>query len=1390
MGDELVINTKMDTKGFSAGSKKLENAIKSFSKGINTSVNSVQSSGKRILSTMLKWGPALLGVRGAYQMISRATQAFLAENKQLSANLSSAWTALGNVLGPIITQIVNLITTAMSYFIAFLRLLGLTSKSASEASKSAQGAGAALKKQLMGFDELNVLSDSGGGGGASGSLEDKELPEWLEMFGEFIKNGLWHEAADVLVAEMNRLTDIARTKAAEFGQKVGYYLNGAMTVIADVIKKYDWKQLGEVLALGLNSLILEVDWKNLGVILVGKFWIVLNALAGFLKTFDWEAGTEAFFNVIQGALFEIKWMTLVSDMVDGLIKTFDGVKDGLDRIPWKDIGKKISDMIREFFETPRWGTLAHSISSFIAGAMNSAASVLSGMDGPAIADAFFDAVKKIWSHIEWRELASSFMTLLGNALKLAIDFGAELVSKVWEEISKAWESYAMEDGKFSLRKLKTSILNSWANITTWIETFIVKPFFEALGINFNSKAGEEGNVSWLGILKQKIVDKFNALFGEGSGFADVFNTIIEAITNVWDTIVAFINGTLGGGAPDTESASGPAKLIQNIIDIINNIKEIASPVLTEAWNSIRDFLTKKTFAKGPESLLQKVVDVINKLSGLKKTILTSVWDEIIEPFLTKTNGESGLEKTLNGVYAVVNSLGGLAEEVGGALTTLWTDFLSPIAGWTVNEGVPEFLSKVAEGINSLPTSTLSSIATDLGSLWSGFLQPLVGRFISESIPNFFTVLGSAMKLLSSVVGIVVPLLSDLWNTFLSPLMDAAVGLGGAGAEFINSLADSLVLLKKALSGEITGGDFAAGVMETLIDTSAYANATNYELTAMAEILGNLYTQGGYIGEVFEIGGDELKYLSSYLSVATAQFGLLGDELVSTVGNTEAAATANEVYLEALNTIGQTYEENINSAENYNDAMEATAIMKESLAQATLEYAKSLQDQGVAIDSLLPLLVNQGLSLNDIAEALGMSAEQVASMVGKEVELADSTGEAAKAGKELVDSANETPEAMGNAETSMASYGEQTSTTADDVQTATEKESTAVENMAENNKTSFDTVILNASDFGEKMDETVTNVETSFQQMDTSTGESLSNMATNTTDFGELLKTTIESATSSAKTAIQGFCSDMKIMFRDSLTQTAVLVNAGWQGVINVTTNAVNAITGLVNQATVVIANAAWYWGVDLMINLTNGVIAGWNAFEGTIASVAAMIRMYLGFSEPEKGPLSNFHTFMPDMMQLMADGIEDNMNLPMDAVEDLASGISEELQDGEYALGKLTSSDVDVAMTNFSDKIVGGFENLILRLQEIADNVAFQMPAAASGNFIPYSVGSQMSEIGGEREATAYDIVEAINGLRTLLTNSGANEGAINLNVYLDGQQITDVVTKRQRQTSRAWGTL
>lgn len=66
------------------------------------------------------------------------------------------------------------------------------------------------------------------------------------------------------------------------------------------------------------------------------------------------------------------------------------------------------------------------------------------------------------------------------------------------------------------------------------------------------------------------------------------------------------------------------------------------------------------------------------------------------------------------------------------------------------------------------------------------------------------------------------------------------------------------------------------------------------------------------------------------------------------------------------------------------------------------------------------------------------------------------------------------------------------------------------------------------------------------------------------------------------------------------------------------------------------------WGKDLMDNFIGGIKEKWEALKNTVSDVAQSVKDFLGFSEPKEGPLSNFHTYAPDMMDLFAEGIKDN----------------------------------------------------------------------------------------------------------------------------------------------------
>lgn len=75
------------------------------------------------------------------------------------------------------------------------------------------------------------------------------------------------------------------------------------------------------------------------------------------------------------------------------------------------------------------------------------------------------------------------------------------------------------------------------------------------------------------------------------------------------------------------------------------------------------------------------------------------------------------------------------------------------------------------------------------------------------------------------------------------------------------------------------------------------------------------------------------------------------------------------------------------------------------------------------------------------------------------------------------------------------------------------------------------------------------------------------------------------------------------------------------------------------------------WGKDMIQNFIDGVTAKWQALKDKVSNVAQTVKDYLGFSEPKKGPLSNFHTYAPDMMDLFIKGIKENEKKLTDQIE-------------------------------------------------------------------------------------------------------------------------------------------
>ena len=78
------------------------------------------------------------------------------------------------------------------------------------------------------------------------------------------------------------------------------------------------------------------------------------------------------------------------------------------------------------------------------------------------------------------------------------------------------------------------------------------------------------------------------------------------------------------------------------------------------------------------------------------------------------------------------------------------------------------------------------------------------------------------------------------------------------------------------------------------------------------------------------------------------------------------------------------------------------------------------------------------------------------------------------------------------------------------------------------------------------------------------------------------------------------------------------------------------------------------WGIDLITSIVNGIISKINDVKNAAANIGNAIRERLHFSEPDVGPLSDFNSWMPDMMSQMAQQINAGIPSVQSAMQNVA----------------------------------------------------------------------------------------------------------------------------------------
>ena len=307
------------------------NKVKGFER-IKGSVDDINKGLKTTLKRVVRWGIAIFGVRTAYTAVSSAMSTLSQYDETMKSNLEYIKTSVATSLKPLIESILSLIVKLLQYINYIAKAwtgkdLFASANAFKQMQKNAQGTAKAtkdIKKQLVGFDEMNVLSDtsaSGGEGGFSTPNVDLtgmegEIPEWVK----WIVNN-----KDLLVST---LLGIASTITLINLGLDGFKALGIGLIIAGIYETI----------MGIVSFIQDPSWENFSKILKGLTLILTGLAVAMLAV-----------NAANPTAWIILAIALVTALVALIIDKWDEIKATLGKVgDW--INEHIIKPVADFFK--------------------------------------------------------------------------------------------------------------------------------------------------------------------------------------------------------------------------------------------------------------------------------------------------------------------------------------------------------------------------------------------------------------------------------------------------------------------------------------------------------------------------------------------------------------------------------------------------------------------------------------------------------------------------------------------------------------------------------------------------------------------------------------------------------------------------------------------------------------------------------------------------------------------------------------------------------------------------------------------------------------------------------------------------------------------------------
>jgi len=412
----------------------------------------------------------------ATKYISEAYDSLSSSSYTMGNQLGAAWTTLVATIEPILTQIIEMIQRAVEVITEFFAILSGKStylkatsyvKNWKDETEDAADAADEWKNQLMGFDEINKLTDnssSSGSGSDSGTdygsmFEEVEIESWLKDLLSSLESGDWATLGKTLAEKLNSLTD--NFDWTGLGTKIGKFLQNAIDFAYNFLKGYDFQNLGYKIASLLDSLGDQINFNTLGRLMIRirtALWDVIYGAFEYLSEGDnAKKLAERLSDILLGAMQElIEWIDSMSpEKIATAIKNFfSGIKTNelketfvtLIQKAWTfavtlkeelfpdGLVKTVTTNIVEFFKKIPWEDIRDAIKEGLVLVKDMFIEILDIIWPPESRMDFVSKLKEMFKNLVSTAISSVDWAAVHNVFAYILDvivFGKEKADRMW-----------------------------------------------------------------------------------------------------------------------------------------------------------------------------------------------------------------------------------------------------------------------------------------------------------------------------------------------------------------------------------------------------------------------------------------------------------------------------------------------------------------------------------------------------------------------------------------------------------------------------------------------------------------------------------------------------------------------------------------------------------------------------------------------------------------------------------------------------------------------------------------------------------------------------------------------------------------------------------------------